>query len=141
MVRIHHNPLAPYDCDGRTEFVRLTKDGKTWINADEIPAGQVRTRVAALMQDRAERIVYVMVDSDLSYGQFAGFLDKIEGATDDLHVVVVSGKIRREFEKPMKLIPPGKDYLGPRASQRVRSCVFRKPINSLVDMLDCPSST
>jgi biopolymer transport protein ExbD len=65
MVRLHHDPLEPYDCDGRTEFLRLTKDGKTWINETEIPADQVRQRVATLMEDRAERVVYVVVDSEL----------------------------------------------------------------------------
>jgi len=99
MVRIHHDPQEPYDCDGRPEFLRLTKDGRTWVNEAEIPGGQLASTVASLMENRAERVVYVMVDSELSYGQFAGFLGKIAAATSDLHVVVVSGEVRRAFEK------------------------------------------
>jgi biopolymer transport protein ExbD len=110
MVRLHHDPLRPYDCDGRAEFLRLTMDGKTWINETEIPADQLRLRVATLMEDRAERVVYVVVDSELSYGQFAEFLGSIEGATTDLHVVVVSGEIRREFTKDRVLASPLKAY-------------------------------
>lgn len=51
------------------------------------------------MESRAERVVYVVVDSDFSYGRFAEFLDKISGATPDLHVVVISGEVRKAFEK------------------------------------------
>jgi len=99
MIRLHHDPNEPSDCGGRAEFVRLTKDGRTWINSEEIPAGQVQAAVAAQMANRAERVVYVVADSELSYGQFASFLDRVSGATSDLHVVLVSGEIRRAFEK------------------------------------------
>ncbi len=108
MVRIHRTLQHEFSCDGRFEFFRLTKDGKTWINAAEIPADQVRARVAALMENRAERVVYVIADSELSYGRFMEFLGKIEGATTDLHIVVISGEIRRMFEEPRKLVPPSK---------------------------------
>ncbi|MGA2651163.1 MAG: hypothetical protein ABSF28_11600 [Terracidiphilus sp.] len=99
MVRIHHNPEEPTDCGGWAEFLRLTKDGKTWINESEIPADHVAPAVATLMESRAERVVYVVVDSELPYGRFAEFLDKVAGATSDLHVVVISGEVRRTFEK------------------------------------------
>jgi biopolymer transport protein ExbD len=99
MIRIHHNPHKPYDCEGRPVFLRLTKDGRTWMNSEELPADQLRQTVVNVMENRAERVVYMVVDSELTYGQFAGFLDKIEGATNDLHVVVVSGEVLREFEK------------------------------------------
>jgi hypothetical protein len=58
------------------------------------------------MKSRAERVVYVIVDSELSYGQFAAFVDRIEGATDDLHVIVISGEIRREFTKDRIPVAP-----------------------------------
>jgi biopolymer transport protein ExbD len=106
MVRIHRTYHNEFSCDGRFEFLRLTNDGKTWINEAKIPVNQVRHRVAALMEDRAERVVYVVVDSELSYGQFAEFLGKIEGATTDLHVVVISGEISREFMKERVLVSP-----------------------------------
>jgi biopolymer transport protein ExbD len=109
MVRIHHNPQE-ISCDGRFEFFRLTNDGKTWINSTEIPADQVRLKVADLMENRAERVVFVVVDSELSYGQVVEFLGKIEGATDDLHVIVISGEIRREFMRNRVLVSPLKAY-------------------------------
>jgi len=106
MLRIHRTAQNEFSCDGRFEFLRLTRDGKTWINSTEISASQVRPSVAALMESRAERVVYVVVDSELSYGQFAKFLDSIEGATEDLHVVVISGEIRRQFEEKRTLVDP-----------------------------------
>ena len=99
MIRLHRNPLESTDCGGRAEFIRLTKDGRTWINEIEVPANRIATAVSVLMENRAERVVYVVVDSDLSYGQFAEFLGKIKDATTDLHVVVISGTILRAFEE------------------------------------------
>ena len=99
VVRIHHDPQEPTDCGGRTEFIRLTKDGRTWINEDQVPANRLVQRIAGLMKNRAERVVYFIADSELSFGQFAEFLDKVSGATSDLRVVVVSGEARRAFEK------------------------------------------
>ena len=98
VIQLHHEPQEPTDCGGRSEFIRLTKDGKTWINEDEFPPAQIAPAIASMMESRAERVVYVVVDSELSYWQFAGFLDQIQGATSDLHVVLVSGVVRREFE-------------------------------------------
>jgi biopolymer transport protein ExbD len=98
MIRLHHNPEEPSDCGGRSEFVRLTKDGKNWINDTEVPPDRLVSTVSDLMENRAERVVYVVVDSDLSYGPFAEFLDKVAGSTTDLHVVLVSGQILRAFQ-------------------------------------------
>jgi biopolymer transport protein ExbD len=113
MIRIHHDPHEPYDCGGRPVFVRLTRDGKSWINETEVTSNRLVPVVSALMENRAERVVYVVVDSDLSYGQFVTFLDRIKGATDDLHVVVVSGVILKAFKENHDLcdfIYPGNDF-------------------------------
>jgi hypothetical protein len=99
MIRLQHDPNEMTDCGGRSEFVRLTKDGKTWINNDEIPADRIPSAIATIMENRAERVVYVIVDSEMSFGQFAHFVDRIEGSTADLHVVLVSGEVRRAFER------------------------------------------
>jgi biopolymer transport protein ExbD len=99
VIRLHHNPNEPTDCGGRVEFVKLTKDGRTWINDTEVSSNRLAPTISALMENRAERIVYVVGDSDLSYGQFVEFLGKVKNATTDLHVVVVSGEILRAFEE------------------------------------------
>jgi len=99
MVRLHHDPQEPLGCDGRPEFIRLTHDEKTWINEAEVPSDQLPHAISDLMENRAERVVYVIVDSDLSYGQFAAFLDRIANSTTDLRVVVVSGEVLIAFKK------------------------------------------
>jgi hypothetical protein len=70
MIRLHHDPHEPTDCGGRSEFVRLTKDGRTWINGTEVPSSELAPTISGLMENRAERVVYAIGDSDLSYGQF-----------------------------------------------------------------------
>lgn len=88
MIRLHHDPNQ-MTCDGRPEFVRLARDGKTWINGTEVPSGKLASTISGLMESRAERVVYVIADSDLSYGQFAALLGKVKGSTADFHVVVI----------------------------------------------------
>jgi biopolymer transport protein ExbD len=99
MIRIHHKPMEMTDCGGNSVFLRMTKDGKTWMNSEELPADQLRQTVAKVMENRAERVVFVVVDSELTYSQFTGFWEKIAGATSDLHVIVVSGEVLREFKQ------------------------------------------
>jgi biopolymer transport protein ExbD len=104
VIRLHHDAQEPTDCDGRSEFVRLTADGKTWINSGEVPENRLTVTIADLMENRAERVAYLVAVSDLSYGQFAGVLDKVTGAATDLHIVVVSGEIRRALETNGELL-------------------------------------
>lgn len=99
MAQIHHDPNEPTDCGGRSEFIRLTNDGRSWINDAEVPAERIGAAVAQVMDDRAEKVVYIVVDSNLSYGQFAQFVDRVTGAGPDIHIVLISGAVRRDFEK------------------------------------------
>jgi hypothetical protein len=98
MIRLQHDPNE-ISCDGRNEFLRLTKDGKTWINREEVPVERIRAEVAAIMENRAERVVYIEVDSELSIDQFAQFVDRVADSTSDLHLVLVSGEVRRALEQ------------------------------------------
>jgi biopolymer transport protein ExbD len=118
MVRLHRNSQEGLVCDGRSEFVRLTKDGKIWINETELPMNQLRPTVTTLMENRAERVIYVVVDSDVSYGQFADLLDKVEGTTADLHILVISGENRRTLERgldPCDYFYPEEGFVTPTA--------------------------
>jgi biopolymer transport protein ExbD len=98
LVRIHRNLYPGYTCDSRSIYLRYTADRKTWINEDEFPMSQLLPRLAEILENRAERVAYIVVDSNLSYGQFMEFTDKIKGTVQDLHVIVISGEIRRAFD-------------------------------------------
>jgi biopolymer transport protein ExbD len=97
MIRIHRDPNRALDCGSRAIFMRLTADGKSWMNETEIPTNQIESTIAAKMENRAEKIVYVFVDSELSYGQFMWFTNKLSRAVPSLHLLVISGEVRREF--------------------------------------------
>jgi len=99
VIRLHHNPNEPTDCDGLAELIRLTADERIWINGEAVQRDRLSSRIAEIMSNRAERIVYVVVDSRSSYGQFASFLDAVAGSTPELHTVVVSGEVLKAFEK------------------------------------------
>jgi len=98
VVRIHHVPDRDYTCEkSRVIFPRLTKDGKTWINDSEIPGDRLDAKIAEIMEYRAERVAYVLADSEVSVQQFAGFVDGLKKAVPDLHIIVISGDVRRRL--------------------------------------------
>ncbi len=102
LVRVHRRSEL-YSCDGRFEFVRLLADGKIKINQYEIEPERLGSRVAELMQNRAVRVVYVVPDSGITYARFAEALARLNAATDDLHIVVLSGETRDTyFEKQLE---------------------------------------
>ena len=102
IMRTHHNPDEPFDCDGRLVVLRLTKNRSTWLNQTEIPDKLLEATVASLMRSRADRIAYMIVDRDLAFSEFVRFEDRITGATDSMHVVVLSDQALNE--------PPGHKF-------------------------------
>ena len=86
-------------CPNRSILLRLTRDGRTWINENEMSHGEIAPIVAEVTENRSQRIVYVLADSEVPYGEFAEFLGRIEGSTTHLHVALISGEMRKEFDK------------------------------------------
>lgn len=115
IVRVHHRTDL-YSCDGRFEFILLLADGRTKINGDEIPLGQLGPRIADLMQNRAERVVYVIPDSGIAYSRFVETLSTLYAATDDMHIAVLSGGLRETYTQeqldPCDLIWPDAESAG-----------------------------
>ena len=93
------------DCfDDRDIFVRLKKDGSTWINETLERPGKLGPTIAEIMQaGRTQRVVYVLTDPDVSFERFLSSYNEISTSASDLHVGVITTDIDRELRK----CPPG----------------------------------
>jgi biopolymer transport protein ExbD len=78
-------------CDflsGRSIVVKLHKDGSYWINETRESPEKLGPRLTEIYGNRAERVVYVLSDPDISFGEFADFYSTIASSTSDLHIVL-----------------------------------------------------
>lgn len=102
-LRIPLYPLHPESkvsgvCNARAIVLWLTKDGRMWINNFEARPDELRPKLAEIFENRAVKKAYVVAHSDVSYGQFADFMSRIVGASPNLQVILLSGKLRKEVE-------------------------------------------
>ncbi|HYL80059.1 MAG TPA: biopolymer transporter ExbD [Candidatus Acidoferrum sp.] len=59
--------------------ITLTREGKLFLNAQEIPRASLRDRLAALVRDR-ERIVHFRGDAQVPYGLVIEVMDALKAA-------------------------------------------------------------
>ena len=55
--------------------VRLTADGKVFLNREQVLMGALGARLRELTVDRGKKIVFFAADGELPYGQVAAFMD------------------------------------------------------------------
>jgi biopolymer transport protein ExbD len=99
--------VHPYkDCDflsDRSIVVQLRNDGSTRINQTLVSPDELRSRLAEIYESREEKIVYILSDSNISFTKFANIYNKAVSSTSDLHVVLITSQLDREFQQ----CPPG----------------------------------
>ena len=87
-----------YSCDGRFVFVQLLSNGETRINGQLVQHdNDLGPLVRTIMESRAERVVYVVPDTQIQYGRFVEALSILHNAAADLHLAVLSGRLRDEY--------------------------------------------
>jgi len=80
-------------------FVILHKDGKVFIRQIQVNPSDLAITIANIMSAReSERAVYVMPDPDVPFSQLADNVDKIPSLTTDIHVFLVTERIKRLLE-------------------------------------------
>lgn len=60
--------------------VTVDKSGKTYINKDQIPAGELRKRLSAIFVSRAKKEVFLKADAGVPYGEVVKAMSDIKGA-------------------------------------------------------------
>lgn len=61
-------------------IVSVDKAGKTYINKDEVPAGDLKPRLEALFASRAKKEVFLKADAGVPYGEVVRTMADIKGA-------------------------------------------------------------
>jgi len=63
-----------------TVVVTVDKSGRTFINKDEVPAGDLRARLTTLFATRAKKEVFLKADAGVPYGEVVRAMADIKGA-------------------------------------------------------------
>ncbi len=81
------------DCgDSRTEVIHWGVDGAVWLNEEEVGAERMPDRVAEIMANRAERVLFVVPGKYASVEEVVDLIARINASVDDLHVGMVTNK-------------------------------------------------
>jgi biopolymer transport protein ExbD len=99
LLPLHPEAHPPGYCNYMPIVFWLTQDGRMWINVYEQSPDKLSAKITEIMEYRADKRVYVVSDSGVTYGKFVDFLSRIVGASPDLHVVLLSGQLRHEVEQ------------------------------------------
>ena len=60
--------------------VSIERSGKIFINATEIPAGDLRTKLKDMFAARSKKEVFLKADRDVTYGEVVKTMAEIKGA-------------------------------------------------------------
>ena len=66
----------------------ITPDKKFWINAVQVPDGDLQRRITEILETKKERIVIIKADEDVEYGAVMGAMDSLrEGGIEDMGLI------------------------------------------------------
>lgn len=63
-----------------TVIVTVDKSGRTFINRDEVPAGDLRAKLSDLFATRTKKEVFLKADAGVPYGEVVRAMADIKGA-------------------------------------------------------------
>ena len=58
-------------------IVRMDRDGRTYLNKEEVPKAQFGARLKEVMASRGKKMVFFAADGELLYGDVAEFMDVV----------------------------------------------------------------
>jgi biopolymer transport protein TolR len=68
------------DAQEETVIVTVDQQGRTFVNKDEIPAGDLRSRLAEMFAERSKKEVFLKADAGVPYGDVVRAMADIKGA-------------------------------------------------------------
>jgi biopolymer transport protein ExbD len=100
VLRVRAIPIK--DCadvlSDRDVVIRIQNDGSTWINETKLNPNVLRETLAKIYEYRQEKFVYMLVDREVPYSQFARIWGQAASSTPGLHI----GLLTRQFTNQMK---------------------------------------
>ena len=79
-------PTSTYCGDSRAEVIHWGDDGSIWLNEEKVGAVDAPGRVAQVMQDRAERVLFLIPGESASVQEVADLATRLNASVDDLHI-------------------------------------------------------
>ena len=61
-------------------IVAIDRNGRAFIDREEIPQGQLKSRLAAMFSSRSKKEVFLKADRDVPYGEVVKAMSEIKGA-------------------------------------------------------------
>jgi biopolymer transport protein ExbD len=89
------------DCEGvdRDIVVLLHKDGSYWLNEEQASARELGPMLGEIYENRKYKLIYMFVDPDVSYGEFARFYSTVASSTPDLRIGLRTRQMEAEFQQ------------------------------------------
>lgn len=82
-------------CGGaRTIVVSLNHDGELLLNQDPMTWETITPTVREVMRNRVYPGLYVLVDNDVPYAQFAALIDKLSASTSRIQIGLLTRELR-----------------------------------------------
>lgn len=78
------------DCMGRAIFLDVGMKGTALLSGPPVSPSVVSAEVAHIMASRQERVVYVVGERSVSYGDVAALITTLQKSVSSLHIVLVS---------------------------------------------------
>jgi len=76
----------------------IKNDGTTWINETRLNPAEIRERLSKIYQNRNERILYLLVDPTVSYGEFVDVYGQAASSVADLHIGLLTRQVRSQID-------------------------------------------
>jgi biopolymer transport protein ExbD len=127
LLSIHRNSHPYLACDGNPIFLNFSRDSGVSINGSKIPRSTLQKDIAEKMERRVERVVFLVADPQMSVQEFAQFFGTLKGSVPDLHVIVVSGEVRRALDENAKTDLRSPNSKGTVAEEPITLCDFVLP--------------
>jgi biopolymer transport protein ExbD len=83
----------------RDIVIRIQNDGSTWINETTLSRGDIRNRLLKIYEYREERVAYLLVDPNVSYGEFADVYGQVASSSPDLHIGLLTRQVRSQIDR------------------------------------------
>ena len=66
----------------------ITADKRLWVNAVQVPEGDLRRRIEEVLETKKERIVIIQADEDVEYGAVMAAMDELRaGGIEDMGLI------------------------------------------------------
>jgi len=104
------NPIRMPEADREDSLmVAIMRDGKLYLNADQVTPEVLTDRVKSVLANRADKRIYVKADAGARYGDVVAVVDEVRSAGADQLGLLTEERKRGAFEEHEGPAVPGSE--------------------------------